>query len=336
MSARTPFVPGGSRPASRAAHAQEQDHNSKATPQFTADLSNPLHAPSNASVRSLSNAEPSTQSNKNNTLASAAGTGTRPLNTSGLLKKSTGARHQTASRRPTIVENASLRPDTADPNSHVHQDQNQNYQPTRNQMSNIIAPMPRQAPRPSSPTLSANIASGVFATSTSQTVFRMPALPPPPTLPTNSNIQPETDAHISASALGFSFAKPHSTTEKQQFQLPSPPTSVRTSSARVFESHGSVETENLPPQFTLNMSAPNQTGPQRVLINPDQLINADEDRSTLNRSNPNLKRPRAEFNDETKLQDHADDYGSHSKRYKNRSVRLPCSYHTYLAHHSTE
>jgi hypothetical protein len=88
--------------------------------------------------------------------------------------------------------------------------------------------------------------------------------------------------------------------------------------------------------FTLNMSLPNQTGPQRVLLNPggkrsslndtlfDQIPNADENGNGLgNRANQDqqLKRPRTELEHDEQNQEVSDDHSSHLKRYKNHTVR---------------
>jgi hypothetical protein len=333
-SARVPFVP-SSRPASRAAHLKDQPQSAakpKANPQFLADVANPLHTSSNSQLASAK-----TQSRSNNTPSQTPNaTIDKPLNVGGLLKK---RNPQTApgppglSRGPSFPgSNAIIRPGTADPHS-----RNQNQR-------EIAAPMPRQAPRPSSPTLSNNLASGVFSFAPPTPKNALPASSKPQAM-TESN-QRSNDVHTPASGLGFSFSKPHTVTEQHQNppqQLPSPPNTIRISSTSVFESHSTIEPDHQIPllPFTLNMSLPNQTGPQRVPLNPDgtrssldnnplldQGPNTDDTRHTRGlrkKTKPDqqhLKRPRPEIEHDQQTQEGSADHDGHLKRYKDHTVRV--------------
>ncbi|GLB44797.1 hypothetical protein LshimejAT787_1801340 [Lyophyllum shimeji] len=326
MSARTPFVPSGVRPASRAAHLQDQPNPQKSNTQFSIDLSNPLHAmPNSAATPPLAGVP--FQSAKTNTGNSDKG-GNRPLNTSGLLKRknlpSQGHQNQGATRRPCAVENAPKRPGTADPRSKTCQEQKQ--MPVRNNSLTIVAPAPRQAP--SSPGLLSSLVSDVFTTNNSQHVFRTPALPLPSSPQPSSDEQPKNDTHISSSALGFSFSNPHMPSEAHMSQLPTPPTTIRTTNTR---SSLALDVDVPLPPFSLNMSNSNQSGPQRVLVNSDgtrgPLVDqdpaVDDDPSTSNRIGSALpKRSHAHLADDADHQPASGDY----KRYRNEAENRRSSF----------
>jgi hypothetical protein len=340
-SARVPFVP-SSRPASRAAHLKDQVQNSakpQANPQFLADIANPLHMSSNAQPASAK--AQSRSQNTANRVSQSDNITDKPLNIGGLLKKKN---LQTApgppqgpglSRRPSFPgADAMMRPSTADPHARTHDQFGQALK--------IAAPVPRQAPRPSSPTVSNNLASGVFSFA-----LLAPESPPPSKVDPQStpeSTQHPNEMHTPASGLGFSLSKPHTASEQQQNrlqQLPSPPNTIRIANTSVFESHSTVEhpTPLLP--FTLNMSLPNLTGPQRVLLNPDttrsildnppldQGPNEDDTKNRLrghrkkaNEDQQQLKRPRAELEHDQHSQEGKADHNGHLKRYKNCTVRI--------------
>lgn len=323
MSARTPFIPMAKDPRATNTKEQTQSFN-KATPNtvFSPDLSNPLHASANAQSALKAQSKPLENTNTSQSLASN-GSGNpsntnnalNPLNVGSLMKKTPKnpqahgqPQNQSVSRRPSFAGNTTARPGTADPHSKALQNQ-QTHRQNHNQSTDIIAPTPRQAIRAPSPLLSTAQASGIFSSSSFKT----------PSLPQNAPTDKPNDAHTSTSTLGFSFAKPKATSEQQHAsQLPSPPTSIRISSSRTFESQAVIDLDQEMPSFSLNTSLPNQTGPQRVLINPDG------NRSSLNltaeqesRRGNQLKRPRT---------DHESIDGnlatSDAKRYKNLAVSL--------------
>ncbi|KAF8071554.1 hypothetical protein FPV67DRAFT_881494 [Lyophyllum atratum] len=317
MSARTPFVPACTRPASRAAHLHDQPNAiQKTNPQFSVDLSNPLHAP--AKPLPIDYNALSAKTNP----ASANGNINRPLNTGSLLKRKNPApqghvQDQNASRRAALTENAPLRPGTADPRSTARQEQKQTL--NRNNSFNIIAPVPRHAPRPSSPSLSNSLASGVYTASNPETMFRMPGLPTPSVPQTASDNQLQNDAHISSPTLGFSFSNPHNTSEPQKPQLPSPPTSIRAISTRPFVAADSDVPVPLLP-FNVDMSIPKQFGAQRVVLNsdgtrPNQDPEADDARRAFSRTSlVPVKRSRGDLDSDS---DHNPAAGNY-KRYRDQ------------------
>ncbi|KAG5636710.1 hypothetical protein H0H81_007106 [Sphagnurus paluster] len=279
MSARQPFVPNGTRPASRAAQ------NQKSQTQFTVDPTNPLHMKNlekDQANRASTKAYPAKSSSGN----TASGGDNRPLNTSSLVKRKNQQQGENASRRPSVTGNVPIRPGTADPHS---KEQVQALQ--RNHT--IAAPIPRQAVRPSSPGLSSSLASGVFAGNTAQNMFRMPDLPP-------GDAQTPNDMHIASSALGFSFSNPNprAASDTQKNQLPSPPTSIRAASTRPFV----VPDPAVPiPPFALNMGM--SGGAQRVILNPDgsrgpnfdQIADTEESLAVNGKGTMLLKRSRADM-----------------------------------------
>lgn len=338
-SARVPFIP-SSRPASRAAHFKDQPQNpakSKVNQQFLADPVNPLHSSSNTKLGSAKSQSKS-QNNANSTSQLPTAALDKPLNIGGLLKNTS---FQTAPgppqtpgipRRPSFPgSNVIMRPGTADPHSNGHRHQNQ-----RDQVFKIVAPVPRQASRSASPTLSNNLASNVFSFSPPTPKSSLPTQSPPQ--PTPESTQCPKDAHTPASGLGFCFSKPHTVAEQHQHvsqQLPSPPSTIRASSISVFEPSSVIQPDNQTPllPFTLNMQLPNQTGPQRVLLNPDgtrstldntldHSLNLDDTRhghrNRAAQDQQQLKRPRAELEND----DQSDDHDGHLKKYKNRTVRV--------------
>jgi len=343
MSARAPFIPNGSRPASRAAHLQDQPQNPKNNVPFAPDLTNPLHpAPGTAANGPPTGEQGSQQPTKLDSAISANDNSTRPLNTASVLKS---LKFKNASRKPLTESTPIRRPPTADPTSTAQQ--GFQIQPSRNQLpsSHIVAPVPRQPQsRLASPAVSTASITGVFTPTMPQNMFRLPALPSPTDLQeASSDTQSDNNnAHIPTSSLGFSFSKPAPTllgSEQQQkhsSQLPSPPKSARSGSSRLFDlKSSSLDTmdpeRSLP--FSLNLSGPNQTGPQRVLLNPDgtrgpPIDQAPDSNSTdtrrMNRTNSaSLKRPRPDANDDkTDHTGSGNDYGAHSKRYRSRGVRL--------------
>lgn len=301
MSARTPFVPTGK--DSRTTTTKEPVNNSKTNTVFSPDLSNPLHASSNAQSAPKSQSKAQETSNTSQKLASNSSGNpsntnnvAKPLNISSFKKAPKGNgpcqnQNQNAStRRPSFAGNPTGRPGTADPHSKTSQNQQAHHQSS----DSVVAPIPRQAIRAPSPLLSTTQSSGIFSSSTFKT----------PSLPQNAPSDKPNDAHTSTS-LNFSFAKPME--QQQHNQLPSPPTSIRISSSRTFESsHAVIDLEQEMPSFSLNTSLPNQTGPQRVLLN------ADGNRSNITDQDPRrgnqLKRP----HDTTDVND--------AKRYKNLAV----------------
>ncbi|KAG6861622.1 hypothetical protein C0995_014061 [Termitomyces sp. Mi166 len=279
MSARMPFMP-VSRPPSRV--ASQEEAQTAVNPPFTVDPNNPLNVSSVPKTQVEATSQPDTT--KNVSLGDEA----RPLNTSSLLKgrnSTQQGQNQNSIRRPFqfAPEKAPLRPGTADPRSKPDQE------PNRSSFLNIISPIPRQAPRPSSPSLSINSASGIFTTNAPQPMFRTPTIP---ALTPNDN-QIKNDAHISDSTLGFSFSNPNVPPEIQKSQLPSPPDSLRSKGARNL---APADPGMPPPPFALNFSNPNQTGPQRVLLSSDGTRGPPADHPsvpdnmqlTLNRASPLL------------------------------------------------
>jgi len=349
-SARVPFIP-ASRPASRAAHLNDQLQNtskSKVNPQFIVNVANPLHTSSNTQL-------PKSQNSANGVSQPPATSLDKPLNTGGLLKKRNphmgpGPQTPSISRRPSFPgSNAITRPGTADSHSSAHRVQNQLEQSLK-----VAAPVPRQATRPSSPALSTNLASGVFSLAPSTTENPLLAPSQPQTIP--GSAQHLKDAHTPASGLGFSFGKTHTSTDQYQNtsqQLPSPPNSIKTSGTGVFEPFSTVDLDRPIPRlpFTLNMSLPNQTGPQRIPINSDgtrsnlddilldQVPNADNSRhGHRHGKRPNqdkqLKRPRDELEHDEKNQEESDNHGGRLKKYKHSTVGpyfllFPCTRLTF-------
>ncbi|KAG6839487.1 hypothetical protein C0991_002184 [Blastosporella zonata] len=297
MSARVPFIPLACPPS----HVNPQQEAQKAADtQFSLDLSNPLNTPAASKTHIDLTSEPETSAAM---ALSNSGGENRPLNTGSLMKRK-NPMQQPSNRRPfQLLEKSTTRPRTTDPRAAAHQE------PTRRNSSNIVAPVPRQAPRPSSPSLSTSQASGVFATNAPQPMFRIPNL----LAVTPNDNQPKNDAHTS---IGFSFSKPRAAIESQKGQqLPSPPDSLRTrSGTRMF----GTDTDVPPPPLTLNLSGSNQPGPQRVLLNPDgtrgPLVDQNDDvQLTLNRTNSSLlKRSRPDHDVDSELQDKSSDY----KRYR--------------------
>ncbi|KAG6918421.1 hypothetical protein DXG01_014600 [Tephrocybe rancida] len=298
--ARTPFIP-VTRPPSR---TPQQDAQKPANPQFSLDSSNPL----NVSAVAKNPIDLTSQMDTAATMGHSSNEESRPLNTGSLIRRKNPLQPTTTRRPFQLPEKASTRPGTSDPRSIPHQE------PSRSNSFSIVAPVPRQAPRPSSPSLSNSLASGVFTTSTSQSTFHMPGLT---TSTQNDNSQSKNDAHIPNLTLGFSFSNPHAAPETQKSQqLPSPPDSLRArSGARNFVT---ADTDVLPPPFTLNLSGPNQTGPQRVLLNSDgtrgpPLDVEDDTRLTLDRTNSSLlKRSRPDIDIDSDHQDEPSDF----KRYR--------------------
>ncbi|KAG6817232.1 hypothetical protein H0H87_011289 [Tephrocybe sp. NHM501043] len=267
---------------------------------FSLDTSNPLNV--SVACKNSNHTDPTSQPQPDNANHGEA----RPLNTASLMKRRNQV-HQTSIRRPFFQpgDKAIARPGTADPRSTGLQGQ------ARSNSLNIVAPVPRQAPRPSSPSLSSSLASGVFATNAPQSVL-IPSLPK--TTPNENQLK--NDAHTASSTLSFSFSNPYSSTEtfKTQ-QLPSPPDSLRArSGVRDFLA---ADTDTVPPPFTLDLSGPNQTGPQRVLLNPDgtrgPLVDQNDDiRLTLNRTNSSLlKRPRPDKDVDSENQDESNECKRH-------------------------
>ena len=301
-SARVPFVP-TSRPASRAAHLKDQPQNStkqKTNLEFIADVVNPLHTSSNL-LPSPAKSQQRSHIDDNIVSQQKASSVDKPLNIGGLLKKK-NTQAARMSRRPSFPSlNPISRPGTADPHS-INLRRNQN---TDDQALQIVAPVPRQAARPSTTALSHNSTSGVFSFAQTPTSNQQSASQSPPT--SDSTRHPR-EAHTSTPGLGFSLNKTHVVTEQHQNisqQLPSPPDTVRTSNNSV---SSTVKPDHQIPllPFTLNMSLPNQTGPRRVLLTRsgsdttlfDQSSNAnDEENAHGNRVNQDqqLKRPRAEL-----------------------------------------
>lgn len=303
MSARAPFIPGGSnsnsRPASRVSHLKDQQQNSNTTEasqtlHFPKDPTSSLHAPPTPNT----NGEPQLQLSTSSPKIQTANAN-KPLNTGSLTKRKNGKGQGhpfSASRRPSFADagNAANRTRTAN----VLPSTTQQHDRDRDQSLKIVAPIPRPAPRPSSPTLSSNLASGVFTIATSSS-FKTPALP----ASSISQIpSPAQDAHTPTvnTALGFSFAKKHSTT-----QLPSPPISIRPAS-RLYDS--------------LDQTSPfssNATGPQRIIINEDGTTDLDDNNdSDQNAQNQLYKRQREEELD----------YGQ-AKRYKIHQARSSPSFY---------
>jgi hypothetical protein len=348
-SARIPFIP---RPASRAAHLKDQQQNS-ATPKahqqtFFADVANPLHSSSNMQSSSVTS-QPKSQTGEN--ARPPAAVSDKPLNTGGLLKKKKTqmgvTQNPSLSRRPSFPgSDVITRPGTADPHSNAHQNQSQTLK--------IAAPVPRQPARPSSPTLSNSLAAGVFSFAPLTPKNCLPAPSQPQPIPESTH-RPK-DTHTPAvSGLGFNFSKTHTVTEQHQNtsqQLPSPPDTIRTSSTSAFESLSTLEPDrqaSIQP-FTLNMSLPNQTGPQRVIFDSegtrsgsdnlllDQSLDPDDTRHGRRRTNNDqqLKRPRTELHDDQN-QDISDDHdtSSHPKRYKNHTVRVRFYRYTETQHISS-
>ena len=342
MSARAPFIPNGSRPASRAAHLQDQPQNSKNNGPFAPDLSNPLHPSGTAANNPLAGEQGSQQLTKADSAISAIDNATRPLNTASVLKT---LKFKNAPRKPSMESAPIKRPPTADPTPMTQQGFQIQPHP-RNQVpsSHIFAPVPRQPqPRPSSPAFSTASTTGTFTPNTPQNMFRLPVLPSLTELQdASSDTQPNNNAHIPTSSLGFSFSKPMSAIlgpEQQPqhlSQLPSPPKSTRSGSSRLFGlNSSSLDTTDpeCPPPFPFNLSGANQTGPQRVLLNPDgtrgspinQALDSNftDTRRMKRTTSESLKRPRPDASDDTT--DHTslgNDYGAHPKRYRSRGVRL--------------
>ncbi|KAG6885629.1 hypothetical protein C0993_012047 [Termitomyces sp. T159_Od127] len=304
MSARTPFVP-ISRPSPRISQEEAQ---TTADPVFTVDPDSPLN------VSAMSKAQLEAPSQADTTKDVSLGGEARPLNTSSLLKgrNSQSGQNQNSMRRPFqfASEKTAIRPGTADPRSKAIQEIN------RSNSLNIIAPVPRQAPpRPSSPSLSTSLASGIFASGTPQPIFRLPNLPHS----TPNDIQSKHDAHITNSTLGFSFSNPHASLDTEKSQLPSPPDSLRLRNVR---NYAATDPEIPPPPFTLNFSNSNQTGPQRVLLNPDGSRGPPVDHAsvpdnniqlTTNRSKASLlKRPYPNSEPDSEHQTNMNDF----KRYR--------------------
>jgi hypothetical protein len=125
------------------------------------------------------------------------------------------------------------------------------------------------------------------------------------------------------------------------------PDTIRTSSTSAFESMSlKPDHQVLLLPLTLNMSLPNQTGLQHMLLNPggkhsssddtlfDQSLNADDSGNRYgNRENQDqqLKHPRAELEHNKQNQVVSDDHSSHLKRYKNHTV---C--HFYIRRHAQD
>ncbi|KAH0585616.1 hypothetical protein H2248_008844 [Termitomyces sp. 'cryptogamus'] len=305
MSARTPFMP-IVRPPSRL--AAQEDTQTAHSP-FTVDPNSPLNA--STVPKNQVDANSQADATKNVSLSVEA----QPLNTSSLLKgrnSNQQGHSQSSTRRPFqfAPEKAPIRPGTADPRSKLDQ------KPNRSNSLNILAPIPRQAPRPSSPSLSTNSVSGIFTSNVPLPMFRLPNLP----LSTPNDNQSKNDTHISNSALGFPSSNPHALPDMQKSQLPSPPNSLRSRGARNIVTTD-LEIPPPPPPFTLNFSNSNQTGPQRVLLNPDGTRGTladytpipDDMQLTLNRTNSlRLKRSYPDRELDSEHQNEANDF----KRYK--------------------
>lgn len=341
MSARAPFIPNGSRPASRAAHLQDKPQNPNNNGPFAPDLSNPLHPAPGTAANSLPTGEQgSQQSTKPDSAISANDNSTRPLNTASVLKT---LKFKNASRKPSAESAPIRRPPTTDPTSMTQQ--GLQVQPHhRNQASShIVAPVPRPPqPRPSSPAASTASVPGIFTPSMPQNMFRLPVLPSP-TQDASSDTQfDNNNTHIPASSLGFSFSKPTSaisgSEQQQQYtsQLPSPPKSARSGGSHLFDlKSSSLDTTDFerPPPFSLNPSGMNQTGPRRVLnsdgirelpIDQASDSNSTDARRMKHTNSASLKRPRSDAHDDkTDHTDSGNDYGAHSKRYRSRGVRPP-------------
>ncbi|KAF9456572.1 hypothetical protein BDZ94DRAFT_1326887 [Collybia nuda] len=325
MSARTPFIPVAK--DLRAANTQEQTQNlnqSTANTIFSPDPSNPLHT---SAVTAQPGAKSQSKAPENTHISqpvSSTGPGNsvstnnapKPLNLGGLIKKTNRSsqgqgpfQNQGPPHRPSLG-NLTVRPGTADPHTKSQQNQ-ENHRQTHIPSVDIIAPIPRQVIRAPSPLLSIVQASGIISSSKFKT----------PSLPQSISTKKPNDAHTSTSALGFSFSQTKAIPDQQHTcQLPSPPTSIRLSSTRTLESHPVIDLDQEVTPFFLNTSLPNQTGPQRVLINDGNRRNINHEQAS-HRGNQ-LKRPR---NDQEQAEE--DLATSAVKRYKDLSgeynTRLP-------------
>ncbi|ESK95932.1 hypothetical protein Moror_961 [Moniliophthora roreri MCA 2997] len=141
MSARTPFIPSNTRPASRVSHKKDQNIDSSSnTSQFAPD---PLHAGTDASMQKLA---PGTDVQKNSAI--------KPLNLNGLVKKSapsqaTGlgiSRPPTASisRRSSLENNSNDHTNAAN-NTLIRRDS------AVHASVNLVTPIPRAAAQGNSP-----------------------------------------------------------------------------------------------------------------------------------------------------------------------------------------
>ncbi|KAK7037780.1 hypothetical protein VNI00_010741 [Paramarasmius palmivorus] len=156
MSARTPFVPNNSRPASRVANRKDQNADSSSnSSQFTPDLSNPLHAGTDAS-QAHSLQKPA--SSIDNTKISAINGAAKPLNLNGFMKKPPGVQPPgpSASRssnapvpRRSSLENASN--DTTNAiNTLIRRDA------VAHTSINLVTPIPRAAAQSNNPLYQSN------------------------------------------------------------------------------------------------------------------------------------------------------------------------------------
>lgn len=155
MSARTPFVPMSSRPASRA--------NMKESNQFTPDPNNPLNS-ENAVVK-----QPASEF-ETQTVNPAPKTPFRPLNTSNLQKKNPNAVVNRPSRNAMPRRSVSVIENTV-----VHASESRTDAQAVNNRHNIVSPTPVSASHPASPLFSNNAAAGMFTNPTS--AFKLPMNP---------------------------------------------------------------------------------------------------------------------------------------------------------------
>ncbi|KAK1235952.1 hypothetical protein PQX77_000803 [Marasmius sp. AFHP31] len=156
MSARTPFIPGGSRPSSRI--AQKNDQNAEpaisqqvVTGQFTPDLNSPLHR-----------TDASSKAQSIQKLPEKPSSASKPLNLNGFMKKS--GPNQAPAHSPSRQTNLTRsRRDNPTSDSHSTENTLARREPAGNSSFNLITPVPRIAnhshPQPNSP-------ESVFNTST--------------------------------------------------------------------------------------------------------------------------------------------------------------------------
>lgn len=161
MSARTPFIPSGSRPASRAVHAKDQPAAKPA--HFIPDSTNPLHAEKHASKTGPANASGDSSFVH------------QPLNTNNIFKRKNASTNVSTnfSRRPSTSENAAGISVAHPP---MNQQQELLGRTPRRDLSNnshIHAPKPLTAANSASPLFSDNNTSG----RSDSLAFKTPFLP---------------------------------------------------------------------------------------------------------------------------------------------------------------
>ncbi|KAL0578988.1 hypothetical protein V5O48_003028 [Marasmius crinis-equi] len=140
MSARTPFIPPGSRPASRVSHKNDQSANSAmqaATGQFHPDLNNPLH-------RADASSKPQSIQKSSGGMAQtslAVNNASKPLNLNGFLKKP-GSNHASSPSKQGNL--ARSRPSL---DSSIVENSLAGRENTRNNPLSLVAPVPRAPTR---------------------------------------------------------------------------------------------------------------------------------------------------------------------------------------------